>query len=166
MASGDSLFSCEPRESLIAPPFLPAAALVARGDRMVLAFDAAVREIAAWQGTIPRQYSGLGITARLMWTGATATTGDAVWFVQFERHDPSQDLDSDLFGGTGHTVIAPTNVVSGAPTYTDIALGAAALPPGLVGGEHVRWILAREATNENDTMAGDAEIHAVELRET
>jgi len=160
MASGDSLITFDPR-CYLPPLTLPRAALNLRTDRPVLAFDAAVVERAYVTGVMPRHYSGGGITARLMWTAATATTGSVQWSLALERHAPTFDLDGESFGTTG-SVTATTNVVSGAPAYTDLALAAAALG-GLLAGEHFRLVLARAA---DAGMVGDAQLYSVELRET
>ena len=49
--------------------------------------------------------------------------------------------------------------------YTEIAFSNAQID-GLLAGEAFRLRVSRDATNGADTMAGDAELFGIELRET
>lgn len=159
MASGNSLLSFE--AAAFFPPLANYATFLTRNTHGILQFDAATAESAYCAGFLPRHYSGGGITARVMWTAATAVSGTVTWQIAIERHDPTTDLDADSFAAAVSSAAATTNAVSGAPTYTDVALTNAQID-GLLAGEHFRLKITRATGG----IAGDAELWAVELRET
>ena len=163
MASGDTLaiFTALTNE---APPSAFATFDV-RNSHAVLDFDAAIDEECVFGDLLPRNYSGLGITALLVWMASTATSGDVRWDAEFERHqDETTDLDADQFTSPqSSTATAPA--INGSVQYTDIVFTNAQIA-GLLAGESFRIKIRRDANNVADTMVGDAELLRVELRET
>jgi hypothetical protein len=167
MASGNSLVVFKPQdnEPVGSSGF---ATLSTRNGHVVLEFDAASDESAWFSAVLPRHYAGGGVTVRLGWMAASATSGSCRWEVAFERHDDEgTDLDADSFasaqsaGGT-----APST--SGAMQYTDIAFTDGAQMDSLAVGESFRLLVRRDAngTTGTDDMTGDAQLVSVEIRET
>jgi hypothetical protein len=101
-----------------------------------------------------------GLTVKLHWIAATATTGKVKWGVQFERMNT--DLDADSFdteanNGTGDT----TSGTSGIVTVSTITT---ANIDGLTAQDGFRLrIWRRPSDTTNDTMSGDAQLVLVHL---
>lgn len=149
------------------PPAASYATPDTRNAHPVLDFDDSADESAIFRGVLLRGYQGGGITVRLVWAATSATTGTCRWSVAIERDDTGTDLDSSSFA-SAQTVGASTNATSGIPTYTDIAFTAGAQMDSLAAGEMFRVNITRDAdgTTGTDNMAGDAELLAIEIRET
>jgi hypothetical protein len=94
----------------------------------------------------------------LIWTATTATTGNCVWQTALEKM--TTDIDTDSFD-TAESLTATTNVTSGVPNYTEITLTTI---DSIVSGDGFRLKVTRNATSASDTMIGDAELIAVEVR--
>ena len=162
MASGNTLNIFTPYDN--EPPSANFATLDTRNSHPVLDFDAATDETAIFTGVLPRHYSAGGITITLIVAATTATTGIMRFDVSFERMDTSTDLDADSFAAV-QSVNISAPATSGAPAYSTIAFTNAQID-GLLVGEAFRLKVARDADNVADDMAGDAELLAVELKET
>lgn len=161
MASGDTL--CAWNALAAIPPTSSYATLDFRNSIPVLDFDAAATESAVFQGVLPRHYSGNGLTISLVWMASSATSGDVVWQTEIERSNT--DLDTDSFA-TGNTATGTANGTSGITTTTPIAHTSGAQMDSLAAGEMFRLRVSRLGANGSDTMTGDAELVAVEIRET
>ncbi|TXH13944.1 MAG: hypothetical protein E6R03_10400 [Hyphomicrobiaceae bacterium] len=166
MASGNTLVVFEALGNQ--PPTSNYATLDTRNSQPCLDFDASTDESALFSAVLPRHYSGGGLTVTLIWAATSATSGTCRWDVSIERQaDEAQDLDSDGFasaqssGGT-----APGT--SGMLQYTSIAFTDGAQIDSLAVGERFRLKVTRDAdgTGGTDDMTGDAELFAVEIRET
>ena len=130
-----------------------------RNSIMILDFDAAAREEAVFVSIIPEgAVLSSGLSARINWTASTATSGNCVWGVQYERMNT--DIDSDSFD-TGATATSATNATSGIITTTTITTTNI---DGLTVGNPYRIKVFRDAANGSDTMTGDAELISVEVR--
>jgi hypothetical protein len=166
VASGNTLVVFKPAAS--SGPAAAYATFAARNSHLVLNYDAATDESADFEAVLPRHYGGGGITVRLGWMAASATSGSCRWQVQFERHDDeSSDLDGDLFASAqsaGGTAPGTTGQVQ----YTDLAFTDGAQIDSLAAGEGFRLRVTRDAngTSGTDDMTGDAQLLSVELRET
>jgi hypothetical protein len=89
----------------------------------------------------------------------TATSGNCRWGVQFEKS--GTDLDSDSFD-TATEAHSAANGTSGIETVTEITATAI---DSLAAGNRFRLKVFRNADDAtNDTMTGDAELIAVEVR--
>jgi hypothetical protein len=164
MASGDTL--CVFTSLHNEPPSSNAATLDTRNQHSVLDFDAASDESAVFGSVMPRHYDGGGVTVSLIWLASTATEGDVVWNVAFERHqDDTDDLDSDSFAAV-NAATATCASASGEPQYTDVAFTDGADMDSVAAGESFRLKVTRDADNESDDMTGDAELLRAEIRET
>jgi hypothetical protein len=166
MASGNIL--CWWPASASIPPASSFAPLTRRNNHLVAQFDDTADESVDFEGVLPDNYSAGGLTVRLVWLAASATTGTTRWEAQFERHeDDAVDLDSDSFASTqsaGGTAAS----VSGEPQYTDITFTNGAQIDSLAAGESFRLRVTRDAngTTGTDDMVGDAQLLRVILLET
>ena len=143
------------------PPATAFATLDTRNSIAVLDFDDATEEGACWVGVIPEAATlTSGISVRIHWTATSATSGACRWGVQFER--AGTDIDADSFD-TATEAHSTTNGTSGIETITTIT---ATSIDSLVAGDRYRVRVYRDSTDAtNDTMTGDAELIAVELRQ-
>ena len=141
------------------PPATAFATLDTRNSVAVLDFDATTDESAIFLGIIPEAASlGSGLKIRLAWTATAATSGDCVWDASLERMNT--DIDSDSFD-TIASVTTTTNGTSGVPNYSEITLTTI---DSVIAGDGFRLKINRDANNGSDTMTGDAELIAVEVR--
>ena len=142
------------------PPATAFATLDTRNSIAVLDYDAATDENSVFVGIMPEAASlGSGLIVRLHWMATTATSGNVRWGVQFERSNT--DLDSDSFD-TAVEATAAANGTSGILTTTAITVTTI---DGITAGDVFRLKVFRNADDAtNDTMTGDAELVAVEIR--
>jgi hypothetical protein len=142
------------------PPATAFATLDTRNSIAVLDFDAATDESAVFVGVIPEGASlGSGLKVFIHWMASTATSGNCRWGVQFEKS--GTDLDSDSFD-TATEAHSAANGTSGIETVTEITATAI---DSLAAGNRFRLKVFRNADDAtNDTMTGDAELVAVEIR--
>jgi len=143
------------------PPATNFATLDTRNSIAVLDFDdGATNESAIFNGIMPEAASlASGLKVRIIWTATTATSGATEWGVQFEKL--STDIDSDSFD-TAATQATTTNGTSGIPNTTEITITTI---DSLAAGDGYRMKIYRDSSDTtNDTMTGDAELIAVEVR--
>lgn len=163
MASGDTLITFGALHN--EPPSSNYATLDLRNGHVVLDFDTTTQEAAIFTGILPRHYGGGGITVYIHYAMTSATSGTCGWDVAFERMgNGSQDIDSDGFA-TAQTVTAVTvDGTSGNVDIVNVAITDGANIDSIAAGESFRLRIRRDVAN--DTAAGDAELIAVELKET
>jgi hypothetical protein len=135
------------------------ATLDTRNSIAVLDFDDAATESAVFVGILPEAASlGSGLIVSLRWMATTATSGDVRWSVAWEKSNT--DLDSDSFD-TATAATATANGTSGIVTVTNITCTTI---DSLAGGDLFRLRVQRVGGDGADTMTGDAELVAVEIR--
>lgn len=165
MASGDTILVLTPLHN--EPPSANAATIDLRNQHAVLDFDAAADESAVFGGIMPRNYAGGGVTITLVWMASTATTGNVIWNTAFERHqDDAFDLDADGFAAVQASAASAAPSASGETSYDMITHTDGAQMDSVAVGESFRLKVTRDADNGSDTMAGDAELLRVEIKET
>ena len=141
------------------PPSSNFATLDTRNSIAVLDFDASTQESAVFVGVIPESaILGSGLSVRIHWMATSATSGNCVWGVQIERMNTDEDADSF---GTAATATSTTNATSGIITTTSITITTI---DSVAAGEPYRLKVYRDAAAAGDTMTGDAELVAVEVR--
>jgi hypothetical protein len=164
MASGNTLLEFSP--AAMTPTAVPPQ-IDWRNLHPIVCFDAALDEGAFWSAVLPQAYAGGGLTAYIHWAAASATSGDVVFGVSIERiGEGVLDIDGDSFA----TELTVTATAPGTTGHLDIASRAftsGAAMDSLVAGEGFRVKIRRlGSTDANDTMAGDAQVWGVELRES
>ncbi len=151
------------------PPATGYAQLDLRNHNILLDFDDTANESIDFVAVLPRAYAGSDLEVVVTWAATLATSGSVVWQAEFERHPigdathGTHDLDADDFG-TGATATGAAASSSGEIVRTPIAIASTAADSPQ-GGESFRLRVSRLATDASDTMIGDAELVAVELRE-
>ncbi|MFZ9848946.1 MAG: hypothetical protein ACO3FA_00860 [Vulcanococcus sp.] len=142
------------------PPASNFATLDTRNSISVLEFDAATEESAVFISVIAEGANlSSGLMVRIWWMADTATSGNVQWAASFER--TGTDLDSDSFD-TATELTSAANGTSGIETVAEITCTAI---DSLAAGERFRLKIARKAADAtNDTMTGDAQLVAVEVR--
>lgn len=141
------------------PPATNFATLDTRNSITVLDFDDTTEESAIFASIMPEAASlGSGLSIRIIWTATSATTGACRWGVALERG--TTDLDADSFDTAAETTTT-TNGTSGIPTTTTITLTTI---DSVTAGDFYRLKVYRDTGDAADTMTGDAEILAVEVR--
>jgi len=142
------------------PPATLFATLDTRNSVSVLDFDDATSESAIFPSIIPEAADlASGLSVRISWMATTATTGNVRWRVALERGNT--DLDADSFD-TAAEGNGTANGTSGIPSTTSISLTTL---DSVAVGEPYRIRISRVGSDAtNDTMTGDAELIAVEVR--
>ena len=137
-----------------------------KGQLLVLDFDTTTGETAYFDGIMPQHYAGTtGVTVYVHWA-AEATSGTVGWLVAFERiGDGQHDIDTEWGGAANNTVTATT--VPGTQGFVDITSTTftdGADMDSVAVGEAFRLRIVRDVAT--DTAAADANLVAVEIRET
>ncbi len=143
------------------PPASGFATLDTRNSIAVLDFDDTTEESCVFVGCVPDNFVdfGFGISVKIHWMATSATSGNCRWGVQFENMNTDADTDSFSVAVSGHST---TNATNGIPTTTTITSTSI---DSLANGNFFRLKIYRAANDAtNDTMIGDAELIAVELR--
>lgn len=163
MATGQTLCVFTPQANQ--PPATNYATPDTRNSIFVLDFDPSTDESAIFEGVLPRNYAGGGLTVTLKWAATSATSGTCRWAVQFEKGDT--DIDSDSFA-TANTAGGTASGTSGIETSTLITFTDGAGIDSLAVGDRFRMKVFRDAdgTSGTDDMTGDAELLTVEIKET
>ena len=163
MATTDTLVTFFPRDN--EPPATNYATLDLRNAHPVLDFDTTPGETALFTGVLPRHYAGGGITVYVHYSMTSAITGTCGWLVAFERiGDASQDIDADGFAADSTITAVTVDGTSGNVDIVNVAMANGAAIDSIAVGESFRLRITRDVAI--DTAAGDAELVAVELKET
>jgi hypothetical protein len=160
MATGDSLLVLDPLSNR--PPAANFASVDLRGEFVVLDFDDTTNEQAQFYAIVPSHYRGGDLEAMLTWTSSSATSGDAKFKCELTRLEAGTNLDAlpSPDGSDEVTLAAPTTSGDLVVDLTDPITVS-----GLTSGETLRVQVTRLATDVGDTLVGDVEIAAIELKE-
>lgn len=164
MASGDTLAIFTALDAEF--PASNYATLDTRNNHPVLDFDTTTGETAYFTAVMPKNYADTtGVTVFLHWAASSATSGTIGWLIAFERMgDGGTDIDSDSFA-SDQTVAAETvDATSGIMDVSNVAVTKGANMDSVVAGDTFRLRVTRDVAN--DTATGDAELIAIEIRET
>lgn len=141
------------------PPSSGFMTLDTRNGIAVLDADDATTESAIFVGVMPEAASlASGLIVRIHFMATTATSGNVRWSVSFERGNT--DLDSDSFD----TATAATTATSGTSGIPAVSAITCTTIDSITAGDPYRLRIQRLGADAADTMTGDAEIYAVELR--
>lgn len=162
MASGDTLVVFHPYNN--EPPSADYASMDLRNQHPVLDFiPTGTSESAVFSSVMPQIYTNGGIDAYIHWSSDGLTTGTVIWDGYFERiGDGIQDVDSDGFA-SAQSITDTAPDTNGYVTIAKISFINGAQMDSVVAGEKFRFKVTRDTSG--GSMAADAELHAVELRE-
>ena len=128
-------------------------------------FDPTTNESAVFKGVMPRNYGSGGVTVYLHYAMSSAVADTIDWDAAFERvGDQQQDIDSDGFAAVNSVDNTTVPGTSGNVDIVNIAFTNGADMDSIAAGEAFRLKITRDAAN--DDAAGDAELFAVEIKET
>ncbi len=141
-----------------------AASGTARNGHSLIAFDDTTLEEISFEGIVGRWYNfNESLQIDIHWAAASAIVGAVLWQVEIENlAEGGQDLDSDGFA-VGVNGAQTTDGTSGVLTYTGLSMTNAQADL-IVAGNSFRLKVTRNAPNVLDTMVGDAQLLAVEMR--
>ena len=163
MASGDTLLVFTPLHN--EPPSSNPATFDTRNSHPVLDFDASTNESAIFSAVMPQAYDGGGLTVLLHYSMASATSNTVDWDASFERiGDQQLDVDADSFASANPVDNTTVPGTCGMVDVVSIAFTDGADMDNVAAGELFRLKITRDAASDDAT--GDAELHAVEIRET
>ncbi|HWA45248.1 MAG TPA: hypothetical protein VHA10_18655 [Hypericibacter adhaerens] len=163
MSSGDTLCVFTPYQN--EPPASNYATLSLRNGHPLLQFDATTTEAAVFTGIMPQNYANTtGVTVFVVASLTTATTGTLGWSILFERMDSATDIDSDSYAPVQAITASTVPATLGQPLTLSVAVPKGTNLDSIVAGDTFRMRIERDTTN--DTATGDAELLAIELRET
>ena len=129
-------------------------------------FDAATDEFLDYKVAL-EGYDGGGLTITLVWTASTAEgSGNVIWNVAIRRMaDDAEDIDtSHTYDFNSVTAGAPS--ASGEVGYDNVTFTDGADMDSWADGEVAIVRVRRDADNASDTMAGDAELWGIVVKET
>ena len=164
MASGDTLLAFTPMNN--EPPASNYATLDLRNYHPCLDFDASTDEHAVFRAIMPQNYVGTtGVTVYLHYAMSTATSNTVDWDVSFERiGDQQLDVDGDSFAAVNSVDNTTVPGTSGLVDVVSVTFTDGADMDSVAAGELFRLKVTRDASADDAT--GDAELFAVEIRET
>lgn len=135
-----------------------------RNNHHVADFDASTNESLEFTFIMPQHYAAGGVDVVLHWSMTSATSGDIDWDVSFERiGDSQQDIDSDGFAAVNSVDNTTVPATAGHVDQTTVSFTDGADMDSVAVGELFRVRVTRDAVS--DTAAGDAELHAIEIRD-
>lgn len=142
------------------------ATLDTRNNHAVLDFDTTTGETAYFTGVMPQNYSdATGVTVFLHWAASSATSGTVGWLIAFERMgDGGTDIDADSFAGDQTVTAETVDGTSGIMDVSSVAVTKGANMDSVVAGDTFRLRVTRDVGG--DSATGDAELIAIEIRET
>jgi len=164
MASGDTLLIFQPCHN--EPPASNYATLDLRNLHPVLDFDDTTNESAVFSAIMPRSYAGTtGVTVYIHYSMTSAEADTVDWDVAFELiGDGDLDVDGDSFAAVNSVDNTTVPGTTGLVDIVNVTFTDGADMDSVAVGELFRIKVIRDAVS--DDAAGDAELHAVEIKET
>lgn len=163
MASGDSLVIFTPFAH--EPPAASGAIHDIRNRHPVLDYDASVPVSGIWSSIMPQHYGGNGTTVFVHYSMSSTETNDTDWDISYERvGDQVQNVDTDGFAAAQSVDNNTVPTTSGLVTVVSGLFTDGAEMDNVTAGDQFRLAVVRDAAS--DTATGDAELHAVEIRES
>jgi hypothetical protein len=105
-----------------------------------------------------------GLKVEIHWAASTATGDNVIWEVSFARLNANnQDLDGYAFDAATLSSASAANATCGKTTTCEITV-AAGDTDAIAAGDPYLLKVIRKNSNGSDTMSGDAELLAVEVR--
>lgn len=168
MASGNTLAYFSPLAATF-PPSNPARLDMRNYHPMLRFAGSGNDEEVYFEGYLPANYAGGGLSIDLEVGFSSATSGNSRWQADLERLNVAgPDVDADSFVGIFQSVGIVPNATSGITTKGTIALTSGAQMDSLAAGERFRLKIRRDqdGTSGTDDVTTDAELYGVTIRET
>jgi len=163
MASGNTLLIFTPLHN--EPTGSNYATFDTRNQHPVLDFDAGTNESAVFSAVMSRNYAGGGVTVYIHYSMSSAEADTIDWDVAFERiGDQQLDVDGDSFAAVNSVDNTTVPGTTGLVDIVNVTFTNGADMDSVAVGELFRIKITRDAVSDDAT--GDAELHAVEIKET
>jgi len=164
MASGDTLPILTAHQAI--SPASAGAPHSSRNLHPIMVFDDTTNWSTIFTCIMPQNYAATtGVTVYLHYSMATATADTVDWDVSFERiGDQQLDVDGDSFAAVNSVDNTTVPGTAGLVDVVNVPFTAGADMDSVVKGELFRLKVTRDAVSDDAT--GNAELHAVEIRET
>lgn len=128
------------------------------GSNSALSFSATTVEGIAWQGYMPSLYApGTGLTVKVYWNAAMATSGSVVWQGAFERQIAGDSALTDGFAALQSAAPSAAPAILGDIAVATITFTSAQID-GIAAGEPLKFFLQRHTSNPSDDMSGKADM--------
>lgn len=118
---------------------------------------------------MPSNYAGGGLTCTIVWGSSDVAGGTSgvVWGIAFRRiADDAEDINSSHSYSFNDVNPNPPSAI-GEVSYDNITFTDGADMDSVDVGDYFILRIRREASDTtNDTMSGDAELHAIYIKET
>lgn len=138
----------------------------------VHAFDDSVVEYMDFLCEMSPQYAGGGLTIRICWTTASATSNVCRWEIGIRAMpDDAEDLDNTSHdystnGYANNFIEATAPSTAGEPVYDTITISAGTNMDNLAAGEMFILRIRRNTTTSGTDLSGDAQLIGLSIRET
>lgn len=139
-------------------------ALLPSNNRMVLAFDASTSETAYWERVAPQGLTGTW-TAVISYRMASATTGGVAFDIQVEAVSSGDAVDLDATSSFDTVNAGNDAAVPGTAGYMEQISITLSNMDGVAAGDRLRFSVARDVADANDTAAGDCYVMGIEIRD-
>lgn len=139
-------------------------ALLPSNNRMVLAYDASTSETAYWEAVAPQGLTGTW-TAVISYRMASATTGGVAFDIQVEAVSSGDAVDLDATSSFDTVNAGNDAAVPGTAGYMEQITITLTNMDGVAAGDRLRFSVARDVADANDTAAGDCYVMGIEIRD-
>lgn len=163
MASGNTMAVFGARDGSL--PASSYALLAVRDVLPVAEFNTGVDWAIYFEGVLPSSYAGGGVTVDVYWMGKTATSGNTIWEVAWERgNEGNIDFDSASWGTVTTSGTSAANGTSGKKSKVSMNISHANMGSPSAG-DPFRLRVRRMGTNGSDNMSGYAQLVDVHVKE-
>ena len=150
---------------------LPASATASwdtRNNKDVWDFDDTINQVVMFQGEIPDNYDGGGLTVTLRIAATSATTGDFSYKAFLMSITPDEDdLDVKNFAAPQANAAIDVASAAGETVDADITFTSGAQMDNIAKNEMFYILVMRDAQDTtNDDASGDAELAGFKIKET
>lgn len=138
--------------------------LLLSNRRPVLAFNATTSETCYWTVACPQGWTGT-VTAVITYAMASATSGGVAFDVAAEAISSGDALDTDATTSFDTVNGGNDTAVPGTAGYQEQISITLSNMDSVAAADYLRFSLARDVADANDTATGDCYVFAVEIRD-
>lgn len=131
----------------------------------ILAFDASTSETCYFTSVAPQGIT-TPLTAIIYYSMASATSGGVAFDVAIEAITPTDATDLDVTTSFASINGGNDATVPGTAGYLDTVSITLTNNDSISAGDLIRYSLARDVADANDTATGDCYVYAIEIRDS
>lgn len=135
-----------------------------RNRHRFLGYEDGFDQEAFYTNIMPQGFVNDDLSVVIFFMMETVTTGDAVFEVAFERHDPTTDLDADSFA-TAKILVKTVPTTSGETGVATIAFAAGEYD-GILASEKFRIRVRVLGTDSSHTVGDTVQVTGIALEQT